>query len=97
MESPLIQFSVNIEGYLTTGRYNKIQECMGNLPDPIFSHLMKYLLDSIRSDIENCIEVSYHWISLTDFCKISGMNGSMDEIKEYIRKVHVGLKSCVFL
>ena len=49
--NPLIQFSVNIEGYLTTGRYNRIQECMENLPNEHFVHLMDYLVNSIREDI----------------------------------------------
>ncbi|KAK8816142.1 hypothetical protein WA556_001087 [Blastocystis sp. ATCC 50177/Nand II] len=69
MENPLIQFSVHIEGYLTTGRYNKIQEYMQLLPHPLFSYLMAGLVESIRDDIESCIEESYRELSVEDFCR----------------------------
>ncbi|KAK8789423.1 hypothetical protein WA588_001308, partial [Blastocystis sp. NMH] len=88
LQSPLIQFSVNIEGYLTTGRYNMIQECMHHLPNPIFSHLMTSLLQSIRTDIESCIEVSYREISVNEFVKTIGWTDSLPTLFELIRSQH---------
>jgi len=94
MNNPLIQFSVNIEGYLTTGRYNKIQENMQHIPHPLFSYLMSGLLDSIREDIESCIEESYHKLSVEDFCRTVNWNGSLDEIMQYINAVHSNWVVC---
>ena len=101
LQSPLIQFSVNIEGYLTTGRYNKIHECMNKLPNPIFSHLMVYLLHSIRylrmdriryrADIENCVEVSYRQMDLSEFARIINWADSPDDLIQYIHSQHVFL------
>ena len=88
LQSPLIQFSVNIEGYLTTGRYNKIHECMNKLPNPIFSHLMVYLLHSIRADIENCVEVSYRQLDLGEFARIINWADSPDDLIQYIHSQH---------
>lgn len=85
----MIQFSVLIEGYLTTGRYNRIQECMQNLPNPIFSHLMDYLLESIREDIESCIEVSYKQLSLQEYCQTVNWKGTVEEAAIYISQNHV--------
>lgn len=88
MENPLIQFSVHIEGYLTTGRYNKIQEYMQLLPHPLFSYLMAGLLESIREDIESCIEESYHALSVEDFCRTVNWKGSLEEALHYIQETH---------
>lgn len=87
----MIQFSVNIEGYLTTGRYNRIQECLQTLPHPIFANLMDYLLDSIREDIENCIEVSYKKLHIQEFCNMINWKGSVEEAAQYISQQHVVL------
>ena len=87
--NPLIQVSVNIEGYLTTGRYNRIQECMENLPNEHFVHLMDYLVNSIREDIENCIEVSYKQMSCQDYCKCINWQGTVEEAMNYIIQNHV--------
>lgn len=107
LQSPLIQFSVNIEGYLTTGRYNKIHECMNKLPNPIFSHLMVYLLHSIRqfllegvnrrSDIENCVEVSYRQLDLGEFARIINWADSPEDLIQYIRSQHVSFGCCIEL
>ena len=88
MENPLIQFSVQIEGYLTTGRYNRIQECVRQLPHPLFSYLMTGLLESIREDIENCVEESYSQLSVQEFGKLVGWTGSEDEMLQSIRERH---------
>lgn len=85
----MIQFSVNIEGYLTTGRYNRIQECVQNLPHPIFSHLMDYLVESIREDIENCIEVSYKQLHIQEYCRLVNWKSSIDEAASFISQNHV--------
>lgn len=87
MENPLIQFSVQIEGYLTTGRYNRIQECVRQLPHPLFSYLMTGLLESIREDIENCVE-SYSQLSVHEFGKLVGWTGSEDSMLQSIRERH---------
>ena len=89
LTNPMIQFSVHIEGYLTTGRYNRIQECMQNLPNPIFSHLMDYLLESILEDIESCIEVSYKQLSLQEYCQTVNWKGTVEEAAAYIAQNHV--------
>ena len=88
MENPLIQFSVQIEGYLTTGRYNRIQECVRQLPHPLFSYLMTGLLESIREDIENCVEESYSQLSVQEFGKLVGWTGSENDMLQSIRERH---------
>ena len=88
MENPLIQFSVQIEGYLTTGRYNRIQECVRQLPHPLFSYLMTGLLESIREDIENCVEESYSQLNVQEFGKLVGWTGSEDDMLQSIRERH---------
>lgn len=88
MENPLIQFSVHIEGYLTTGRYNKIQEYMQLLPHPLFSYLMAGLVESIRDDIESCIEESYRELSVEDFCRAVNWKRSLEEVLCHIEEAH---------
>lgn len=88
MLSPLIQFSIDVEGYLTTGRYSKLQECMQHLPDEMFSHLMRYLLESIQEDIESCIEVSFREMSIDQFSTMINWKGSADELIEHVQKTH---------
>ena len=88
MLSPLIQFSIDVEGYLTTGRYSKLQECMQHLPDEMFSHLMRYLLESIQEDIESCIEVSFREMSLDQFLTMINWKGSSDDLLKHIQETH---------
>lgn len=88
MLSPLIQFSIDVEGYLTTGRYSKLQECMQHLPDEMFSHLMRYLLESIQEDIESCIEVSFREMSLDQFLTMINWKGSLDDLLKHIQETH---------
>lgn len=88
MSNPFVQFSIATEGYLTTGRYSKLQESMQHLPDPIFSDLMKYLLESVQKDMESCIEVSFNEMSLAQYCAMINWKGSADGAIQHIHQLH---------
>ena len=62
---------------------------MQNLPHPIFSHLLDYLVDSIREDIESCIEVSYKQLGIQEFCQMINWKGTVEEAARFITEQHV--------
>ena len=62
---------------------------MQNLPHPIFSHLINYLVDSIREDIENCIEISYKQLAIQEYCQMINWKGTVEEAALFIAEHHV--------
>lgn len=66
LESVYIQHPRCIEQYLMEGNYNKLFLAQCNVPAKNYTFFMDILLDTIRDEIADCMEKSYHSIPIDE-------------------------------
>jgi len=80
-----IRHPVNLEQFLMEGSYNKIYLAKGEVPSPNYAFFIDQLLDSIRTQIAECIEKAYDRVRPENIAKMLYFNDP-SQVKSYCQK-----------
>lgn len=78
---PLISFPISLDRKLQVGIYDEV--LTGKIPDPSYQVFMDQLLETVRDNIADCIEVSYKTLDLGDAARMMKFSNA-SELEEYI-------------
>lgn len=80
--NPLVSFPIELERHLMVGLYDQVLAVA--VPDPSFQFFVDHLLQTVRDNIADCMEVSYTEISLQAAQSMMKFD-SQAELSEYIQ------------
>merc|ERR1711862_482272 len=83
--NPFVSFPITLERQLMVGSYDEVLNAGSNVPDPSYNFFMENLLETVRENIADCIEVSYKSLPSPDAATMMKF-GSVGELQGYIQE-----------
>lgn len=81
-----IAFPIQLEQYLMEGSYNKVLEQRSKVPNPFFKFFLGQLLETVRDNIADCLEVAYSYLKLDEAQKLLIFDSAKD-LTKYIEEI----------
>lgn len=83
--SAFISFPIELERQLMVGSYDEVLNANARIPDASYEFFMKYLSQTVRDSIADCVEVSYDRMEVKDAMSMMNFE-SPKELREYIEE-----------
>jgi len=81
--NPLITFPVTLERQLMVGSYDEVLNAGSHVPDPAYDLFVDNLLQTVRDNIADCLEVAYQSVTL-EAAKIAMKFDTLRDLREYV-------------
>lgn len=82
-QSPFVSFPVTLERQLMVGSYDEVLTAGSRVPDPSYALFTENLLQTVRDNIADCLEVAYKSMSTSEAMVMMKFE-TMDELMEYV-------------
>jgi len=81
--NPFITFPITLERQLMVGSYDEVLNAGAHVPDPSYDFFIDNLLQTVRDNIADCLEVAYKTMKVSD-AKIMMKFDTIADLEEYI-------------
>eukprot|EP01121_Diplochlamys_sp_Union-15-3_P021991 TRINITY_DN9226_c0_g1_i1.p1 TRINITY_DN9226_c0_g1~~TRINITY_DN9226_c0_g1_i1.p1 ORF type:complete len:262 (-),score=45.12 TRINITY_DN9226_c0_g1_i1:130-915(-) len=82
-----IKFAIELEQDVMEGRYNRIWDARDNIPVKSYEFFIDKLIETLRQEMADCMEASYHALRLSDAQKLLMFHAHQTEqFKQFVNE-----------
>ena len=84
-ENKYIKYAIELEQFMMEGSYHKVIKAKQNPPTDSYLLFIEPLMETVRAEIADCIQVSYASLTFSEAAKLLGFS-SNKEVEEFAQK-----------